>query len=146
MQKASWTQSPLACYRKSVHVLSCEPLEGTRRKINFSFFVELGWRWAHTVDVMNLLAFEHPGIVQHESADEAGPVAVRVSLQCHLTEGLPESSCTRHTYRFTQLMQALCCRYIVWKRTWHRLNHYYVGTCVCVCERERIVTMTEAPE
>lgn len=29
---------------------------------------------------MKLLAFEHPGIVQHESADEARPVAVCVSL------------------------------------------------------------------
>lgn len=40
------------------------------------------------------LAFEHPGIVQHQSADEAGLLAVWVLLQSHQTKGLPESNCS----------------------------------------------------
>lgn len=44
-----------------------------------------------------LLAFEHPGIMQHQSADETRLLAVWVFLQSHQTKGLPESNCTRQT-------------------------------------------------
>lgn len=42
-----------------------------------------------------LLAFEHPGIVQHQSADETGLLALWVFLQSHQTKGLPKSNCTQ---------------------------------------------------
>lgn len=41
-----------------------------------------------------LLAFEHSGIVQHQSADETRLLVVWVFLQSHQTKGLPESNCT----------------------------------------------------
>lgn len=62
----------------------------------------------------SLFTFVHPGIVQHEFANEARSICVHVWLERHLAEGLPETHCTRqitsHTAAYVQRAVVTCRR------------------------------------